>query len=494
MKRNTNTISRFYCAVTLLSLVTLISCSDDDNPRQVPLDVGVLSATKSELVIDFDREAAEAITFTWHAEKTPRVGYKLVFSANGKIDSLNVFSAVRKRFVYAEFNRILLDKLGLEPGKQANVEVQIHGKVVKGANTGSSNVLTMAVTPSAKFAEPPLQVSTSKPAVAVDLVHPNTETVVLSWAPLRYMFIEGLLTLSAGSKSTTFDVTTDIRKEFSNAAINTILLDSLGIEPGQATEVTAQIQGRALATDRTVTSAPMTFTVTPVAKDAVKPPYTRMWIVGEHTPKRWDIGNPDEMLADPLDVYQFKYAEVMYDAFKIPTATGSWDVDTYMPPADGADITGTDVVLMKNGSPDYKWKFPNEGPYKILLNTSATPFIQTTPFVPYQLYILGDATAAGWNPDNALAMTADPENPQVSTWTGELNILANAEFIFAISTDPANTTFFAAPTTAADVKTTRVAFTTTGAPVNKFKLKDGEEGTYKITINQFKETISIVKQ
>jgi hypothetical protein len=493
MKRNNNYVSRFYYAVTLLSLMTLISCSDDD-PRQVPLDVGVLSATKSELVIDSDMEAAAAITFSWHAEKTPLVKYKLVFTANGKTDSVNVLSAVSKRFVHAEINRVLLDLLELEAGKQTNVDVFVYGKYVGSTKTGSSNVVTIAVTPAPKFPEPPLVLSTSKPDVAVNLINPAGETVALSWAPLRYMFIEGQLTLSVGSKTTTFDMSTDISKEFSNVALNNILLDTFGAEAGQATEVTAQIQGRALATDRTVTSEPVTFTVTPLAKDAEKPPYSRLWIVGEHTPKRWDINNPDEMVLDPLNVYQFKHNEVMFDVFKIPTTTGNWGADTYMPPVDGADITSTDAVLMKNASPDNKWKLPNEGAYKIVLNIGANPFIHITPFVPYQLYILGDATDAGWNTENAIAMTVDPNDPYVFTWIGALSSAASSQFIFPVSTDPANTTFFAAPATAADLKTTRLSFTTTDTEVNKFKLKDGEEGTYKITINQLKETISIVKQ
>lgn len=492
--KNSNYIYQFYYAVTLMLLATLLSCSDDD-PRQVPLDVGVLSVSRSEVVIDYDRPTVEALIFTWHAEKTSRVEYKLVFTANGKTDSVNVLSAVSKRFVQAEINRVLLDLLALEVGKQTNVDVFVYGKYVGSTKTGLSNVVTIAVTPARKFPEPPLALLVSKTDVVVDPVNPSGETVTLSWAPLRYMFVESQLTLTAGSKTATFDVSTDVSKEFTNMDLNNILLDKFGVEVGQATAVAAQISGKALATDKIVKSDPVTFMATAVSKDVVPPPYTKLWIVGKSTPKDWDINNPDEMVADPTNIYQFKYNEVIFGEFKIPTATGSYQGDFYMPLVNHPDLSSTEVNLVKGGSPDNKWDILDRDAYKILLNIGPDPSIAITQYEPFeQLYILGDATAAGWDAGNAIAMTADPNDPYVFMWTGELTSTGRSQFIFPVAKDASNTTFFAAPTSGAGLTATQLSFTSTGASINKFKLKEGEDGTYKITINQLKETISIVKQ
>lgn len=496
--KNNSFIAHLYFLVSLLLLVTMFACSDDET-RQVPVDVGILSASKGEVILDYDTPTEEVITFSWNAEKSSLIQYQLVFSANGKIDTVNVLSEVNKKFIHAELNRILVDDLGLEIGKQANVDVFVYAKGTSRTNTGSSNVVTVAVTPSPKVPEPPLdQVTLSVPRtdVVVDLANPSGEAVTLSWGSEKNVFIYYTITLMAGSRTAAVDVLADVSKEFTHVELNNILIDKLKMEVGKAAEVTAQIAASVIISDKVVKSNQVVFTATPKAKDVTPPAYTKLWIVGNATPNGWDIGNPNEMAADPANIYQFKFNEVLAAGqFKIPTTTGNWGADTYMPPVDGAGISSTEVKLMPKATPDNKWNIVNAGAYKVLLNISASAFIHITPFVPYdQLYILGDATAAGWDANNAIAMEVDPDDHNVFTWTGELSSTGRGQFTFPVSTDASNTTFFAAPTSGAGLMATQLSFTSTGTSINNFKVKEGEDGIYTITINQLKETISIVKQ
>jgi len=361
----------------LIALVTLASCNKDlDAPTPMPLETGTLSASKSEVMIDVAKPADEAVTFSWTAEKNTLIAYKLVLTSGDKTDSVDVANnTVSKKFSNAEFNDILLDKLGLEKGKLATIRVMVHAKVTINAKEASSNVVTISATPTEKG-----------------------------------------------------------------------------------------------------------------------PAYTKLWIVGNVTSKNWDINDPDVMENDPTSIYQFKYNDVLTAGeFKIPTATGSWSGDFYMPPVNHPDLSSTSVTLIRGGSPDNKWQIVNPGPYKILLNISSSPFIHIQAFTPYaHIYIVGDATTAGWDASQAIAMTVDAGNPNVFTWTG--NLTSTGGFRFLTSTGSLNVDAFAAPSPDASIAATQVAFAPNGAPANNFKVNVGEEGTYKVTVNQLKETVSIVKQ
>jgi hypothetical protein len=289
----------------------------------------------------------------------------------------------------------------------------------------------------------------------------------------------------------------DISKEFTNAELNDILINKLQLEVGKAAEIKAVVHANVTISDKTVTSNAVTISVTPSDDDVPAPAYPKMWIVGNATPNGWDIGNPNVMVNDPINIYQFKFNEKLNAGeFKIPVATGNWGGDFYMPPTNHPDLSSTDVTLIPGGNPDNKWNVSNGGDYKVLLNISSSdPFIKITPFTPYNnIYIIGDATDAGWDANNPIAMTADPGNANVFTWTGELKSTGRGQFRFLVSVGDLNGSAFVAPTSGAGLSATQLAFTLTGAPANNFKVKEGEEGIYTITINQLKETISIVKQ
>jgi starch-binding outer membrane protein SusE/F len=336
--------------------------------------------------------------------------------------------------------------------------------------------------------------SASKSDVVIDIANPSGEAVTFSWTAPKNTKIDYKLILSSGSASDTVSIQTNtVSKKFSNAELNDILLNELGLEIGEVASVDFVLHAKVTINDKEASSNKVTITVIPSEKG---PAYTQLWIVGNATPNGWNINAPNEMVNDKSNIYQFKYNEVLNAGeFKIPVTTGNWGTDYYMPPTNHPNISSTDVALIAGGNPDNKWQIDNAGRYKILLNISSNPFIKIDPFTPYEnVYLLGDATTAGWDANNPIVMTVDPDDPNVFTWTGELNSTGEGQFRFPLSIGDLNGNSFGAPSTDASITETQLTFTSGDTPPNNFKVNPGEEGTYKITINQFKETISIVKQ
>ena len=197
------------------------------------------------------------------------------------------------------------------------------------------------------------------------------------------------------------------------------------------------------------------------------------------------------MRKDPTNPFQFKFNAVLnVGDFKIPVSTGDWGTDFFMPLQNNPAITETTVQLTIGGNPDNKWRITEPGPYKILLNIGSEPFINIVAFTPYaQVWMVGDATPAGWNIDAPTPMIATPGNPYEFTYTGALSA---GDFKIPVTTGNWSTDYFMPPVDGQGVDGTDAILIVGGNPDNKWKIV--EAGNYKITLNQLYETISIVKQ
>jgi len=331
--------------------------------------------------------------------------------------------------------------------------------------------------------------SASVDTVTIDAGNPGNEAVTFSWTAEQNSMISYNLILSANNNTDTVAIAQNtVSKKFTNAELNGILVDKLGLPIGVEADVQAIVQAFVPINGKTDTTNIITVKMTPAATG---PAYSKLWIVGDATPNGWDINNPNEMKADPTNPFQFKYNEVLNAGeFKIPTATGNWGTDYFMPPTNNPDINSTDVQLIAGGQPDNKWKIVTPGAYKILLNISSTPFIHITPFTPYtQLWMVGDATPAGWNIDAPVEMVQTAGNPYEFTYTGALSA---GEFKIPVSTGNWGTDYFMPPVNHPASTDTNAVFVPGGNPDNKWQIT--EAGNYKITLNQLYETITIEKQ
>lgn len=333
------------------------------------------------------------------------------------------------------------------------------------------------------------ELTASADNVVINSAKPGDEAVTLTWDAFANSMIRYRLVLSNGEAKDSVEVASGaISKRFNNGELNNILVDGLGMEIGVPADLTIALLGEIPSKNLSAASNSITIKVTPAATGAA---YAELWVVGDATPNGWNIDNPNPMVKDPTNSFQFKFNEVLNAGeFKIPTSKGNWGTDFFMPPANNPDITSTEVKLIPGGNPDNKWRITNPGPYKILLNISPSPFIKITPFTPYtQVWMVGDATPAGWNIENPTPMAATPGNPYEFTYTGPMSA---GEFKIPVSTGNWGTDFFMPPVNGEGPGSTNAVFVPGGNPDNKWKIT--EAGNYKITFNQLRETISIVKQ
>ncbi len=107
-----------------------------------------------------------------------------------------------------------------------------------------------------------------------------------------------------------------------------------------------------------------------------------------------------------------------------------------------------------------------------------------------KVYMIGDATTAGWTIANALPMTKNTTNASEFTWTGPLTA---GEIKFPTAMNFSSDTF-AAATASQSVGNNKAQISPSGNPDIKWKLATTEAGNYKITLNTMNVTVTFVKQ
>lgn len=107
-----------------------------------------------------------------------------------------------------------------------------------------------------------------------------------------------------------------------------------------------------------------------------------------------------------------------------------------------------------------------------------------------KVYLIGDATTAGWTIANALPMAKSADNANVFTWTGPLTA-GEIKFPTALSF---SSDTFAAATASQSVSNNKAQISPSGNPDVKWKLINTEAGTYKITLDTQALTVNFQKQ
>ncbi len=208
------------------------------------------------------------------------------------------------------------------------------------------------------------------------------------------------------------------------------------------------------------------------------PPYDSLFIVGDAAPNGWDIAHATPLVHDSVNPFIFTYQGVLNAGqFKFPVNRNTdWGQDMFMMASDST------MYLHHGGaSDDNKWTIAKKGYYTLTLNLlDNTIKIDRT-----ELYIVGSATPIGWSIDKAIALTEDPTNGCIFTYSGPM---VAGEFKFPVNrnTDWGQDMYM------------RLTDTTMyrhvgGAPDdNKWNITD--PGNYVITANIETNKISIQKQ
>ncbi|HYX09390.1 MAG TPA: SusF/SusE family outer membrane protein, partial [Bacteroidales bacterium] len=155
------------------------------------------------------------------------------------------------------------------------------------------------------------------------------------------------------------------------------------------------------------------------------PPYDTIYMVGDATPNGWDITSATPLIQNQDNLFQFTWDGVLVPGdFKFPVNRNSdWNQDMFMKdPNDSSKI-----YLHKGGDPDdSKWTIYESGWYHIMLDLSA----YTISYKPLELYMVGSATPAGWDIENAVKLEQDPDEPYIFTYNGPM---VAGEFKFPVN-------------------------------------------------------------
>jgi len=147
-----------------------------------------------------------------------------------------------------------------------------------------------------------------------------------------------------------------------------------------------------------------------------------LYIVGSATPIGWSIDQAIQLTKDPDDSNIFTYEGILVPGqFKFPVNRNTdWGQDMMM-----KDTLNPGHFYHHIGgeADDVSWEIAegDSGSYYILLDF-VTMAIEITKLgaVPDTLYIIGSATAVGWNIDQAIMLSKNPDNPMQFIFDGEL--------------------------------------------------------------------------
>lgn len=233
----------------------------------------------------------------------------------------------------------------------------------------------------------------------------------------------------------------------------------------------------------------------------LRPRWEHLFLIGNETD--WNFW---EMVPDPLDPFLFRlgWNFVKGGEFKFGTESGNW-ANNLKATSDNAPYTQQSMMYVPGFDPDMKWNLLDSelGAYKICVDIrDGNERMIMTPFTPYeQLWMIGDATAAGWTLDNAVEMTKG--EGYTFTWTGHLDA-GELKFTCDRKGDWSGAWFMSneankAPTgeeehilfidkSSDDCK---AQYLETNISDVDLKWKIQEAGNYTITLDQLKETVII---
>lgn len=173
---------------------------------------------------------------------------------------------------------------------------------------------------------------------------------------------------------------------------------------------------------------------------AITVPDGELHMIGDATAGGWDFNatTPIKPAADNPDIYVWEGELKGGSEFKILTnLSDGWNAPTIHPlsaasPIGRETITDAPFACYVGGN-DYKWYVEVPATYKLTFNikdfTMSSEFIKETEIVwpevtPIQtetLYLIGEATPAGWNIDNAVPCTKSGEK-NIFIYEGDLGI------------------------------------------------------------------------
>ena len=232
--------------------------------------------------------------------------------------------------------------------------------------------------------------------------------------------------------------------------------------------------------------------------------YPNLYIIGSATVSDWSADLAREMKQDPsnpaiftwegnLDQdFEEEYKDAEFKILSVRTFEKGWE-EIRATSANADPLSSNSFAVEEGGTGnDYKWQITaaNHGSYRITLNldTKAIDF-KRLDYYP-NLYLIGDATAKGWNPwSSDLAFKQDQTNPQLFTYRGEF---IPGSFKIHTYLGDWNWGDYIVPTaTDQQIPATDYEINRQGQG-NDYNWTISEAGIYTITLDQATNTINII--
>ena len=341
----------------------------------------------------------DVITFSWtspnYASDSSTFKYILELDTSNTFSSKyakEVSGALTTALTGKELNNILL-VWGLSLGNPHNINARLVSSYANNNEQYTSNVITVAMS---AYGDSSV-LSASATDVTCELATADQHAIDLSWTS-SFNGYSGAVTYTlqydstgknfAGAKEIAIDANT-YTKSFTQGELNLIAINS-GVIGGTSGKIDFRVKA-ATALGAVVFSNIATIKVTTF----ISAP-DNLYIVGDATPGGWSnpVPVPSQQFTK-ADAYSFSiivHLNAAPASYLFLPLNGNWD-HKY----GGSSATGG--TLLKDGEvPGSNTPGPAAaGLYKITVNFQTNSYSVTAVTVPSNLYIVGDATAGGWN-------------------------------------------------------------------------------------------------
>lgn len=219
-----------------------------------------------------------------------------------------------------------------------------------------------------------------------------------------------------------------------------------------------------------------------------------LYMVGDATPNGWNIDDPTPFEATGEDPLVFTWEGSLNPGeMKLCLTTGSWDAPFIRPLSNGDPIGKEEITAagfqMHAGDPDEKWRVTEQGTYRLTFDlrnwSMSSSYLGGSAPMPIEpihaetVYLVGDATPAGWNIDSPTAM--EKKSEYIFQYDGPLTA---GEFKACTSAGSWDVNFIRPSSEGCAIGKDGVAsndFVYVANPDNKWRVTDA--GIYRITLD-----------
>lgn len=497
MKKNILKFASF-----IFGCAALASCVDDN---YMELDKGhdelTLSVNASEFVLNEAEHGADAIELSWTTGTNFGTGNKIYYTleiAKAGTDFAAPYIVVENKIQTYSFKATV---------EQLNSAVRsFFGEAEESLALEARVTATVPETDELQESVVAFNVTTYKPVTSVLYIFGDGTKTGWSLDSMEEMkrVDNGIFTWTGklfGGKAFKFAVQRDFIPTYNYAAEGKLVYRATYDDPDECFYVdeTGNYQVDVNLLDLTISIK---------ASSAETPLFDSMYLIGNMT--GWSFEPLEVDLVDPFLFRMGRFFDKGGD-FKFATANGSWE-NNFKAPYANAPYTESKTVFVSGYDPDDKWYLQDSETgkaYKICFDIRKDrERMLMAEFVPYEMiYLIGSASPAGWDLANAAAMTAGSD-AYTFTWEGHLNE-GELKFTCDRKSDWMGAWFMASEAGKTPTgQTERILFvdkssdwckaqyleTNVGDGGFDQKWQISEAGTYVITLNQLKETVSIVKK